>query len=168
MHRTRLLAVAALLSLTACHSRAQPPEASANTAADSQAGAAFLAKNAKAPGVITTASGLQYKIIHSGAPTGVHPAPGDQVKVDYSGSLLSGDIFDSTIKRGEPAVLPLDGLVQGWMEALPMMRPGDHWILYVPSDLGYGPEGRPPVIPPASVLVFDMTLIDVLKANGAG
>jgi peptidylprolyl isomerase/FKBP-type peptidyl-prolyl cis-trans isomerase FklB len=166
MIRVRHLAFAALLSLTACHSHAQPSQAEAQ--ADSAAGAAFLAKNAKAPGVVVLPSGLQYKIVHSGPATGVHPAPGDQVKVDYTGSLLSGDVFDSTVKRGEPAVLPLDGLVQGWMEALPMMRPGDHWILYIPSDLGYGPEGRPPVIPPASVLVFDMTLVDVLKPNAAG
>ncbi len=98
----------------------------------------------------------------------MHPASGDEVKVDYTGSLVSGDVFDSTKRTGQPAVLPLDGLVQGWIEALPMMRPGDEWILYVPSSLGYGSEGRPPVIPPSSVLVFDLTLVDVLKATANG
>jgi len=141
------------------------------TAADpaaAAAAAAFMAKNAKAPGIVSLPSGLQYRIVHSGPADGPHPAPGDEIKVDYTGSLLNGDIFDSTKTQGAPAVMPLDGLVPGWMEALPLMRPGDEWILYIPPQLGYGPVGHPPEIPGSSVLVFDLQLRDVLKMTGNG
>jgi FKBP-type peptidyl-prolyl cis-trans isomerase FklB len=169
-HVALFLAFSATLS--ACgwrHHRAhaQDMPASADPAA-AAAAAAFMAKNAKAAGIVTLPSGLEYKIVRSGPADGPHPAPGDEIKVDYAGSLLNGDVFDTTKTQGAPAVMPLEGLVPGWMEALPLMRPGDEWILYVPPALGYGPEGRPPVIPANSVLVFDLQLRDVLKTTGNG
>jgi peptidylprolyl isomerase/FKBP-type peptidyl-prolyl cis-trans isomerase FklB len=163
--------LAVSMTLSACgrhhHAHAQDMPAPADPAA-AAAAAAFMAKNAKAPGIITLPSGLEYKIVRSGPPTGPHPAEGDEIKVDYAGSLLNGDVFDSTKAHGAPAVMPLQDLVPGWMQALPLMRPGDEWILYVPPALGYGPEGRPPVIPGSSVLVFDLQLRAVLKATGNG
>jgi len=171
MPKTRLFIVLAVaLALSACgrRTRAQDAPAPAADTASVSAAADYMAKNAKAPGVITLPSGLQYKIIRSGPASGPHPAKGDEVKVDYTGSLLNGTVFDSTKNQGAPAVMPLDGLVPAWMEALPLMRPGDEWILYVPPSLGYGAEGRPPVIPPNSVMVFQLKLIDVLKLTGNG
>ncbi len=122
---------------------------------------AFMEKNAKTPGVVMTKSGLQYQIVHSGPPEGLHPKPGDEIKVDYEGKLTDGEVFDSSYARGVPAVMPLRGLVQGWMEALPLMRPGDEWTLWVPPDLGYGDQDGGQ-IPPGSVLVFKLELIGVL------
>ena len=171
--RSKSLALLLTLSatLSACgrhpHAHAQDMPAPADPAA-AAAAAAFLAKNAKAPGVITLPSGLEYRIVRSGPPAGPHPAEGDEIKVDYAGSLLNGDVFDTTKTQGGPAVMPLQDLVPGWMQALPLMRPGDEWILYVPPALGYGPEGRPPTIPGNSVLVFDLQLRDVLKTTGNG
>ncbi len=165
------LVLAVSMTLSACgrhhHAHAQDMPAPADPAA-AAAAAAFMAKNAKAPGIVTLPSGLEYKIVHSGPATGPHPAEGDEIKVDYVGSLLNGAVFDSTKTQGAPAVMALQDLVPGWMQALPLMRPGDEWILYVPPALGYGPEGRPPVIPGSSVLVFDLQLRDVLKATGNG
>jgi len=171
----RLKSLALLLvasaTLSACgrhhHAHAQDMSAPADPAA-AAAAADFMAKNAKAAGIVTLPSGLEYKIVHSGPVSGPHPAQGDEIKVDYAGSLLNGDVFDTTKTQGSAAVMPLQDLVPGWMQALPLMRPGDEWILYVPPALGYGPEGRPPVIPGNSVLVFDLQLRDVLKATGNG
>ncbi len=125
----------------------------------------FLAHNKKAPGMVVLGSGLQYKVVASGPASGPHPQKGDEVKVDYTGSLLSGSVFDSTSATGQPAVLKLDHLVPAWMEALPRMRPGDEWLLYTPPALGYGADGHPPVIPGNSVLVFDVKLLGVLKSD---
>ena len=125
----------------------------------------FLANNKKQKGVTTLDSGLQYRIITSGPSDGPHPQRGDEVKVDYTGSLLSGSVFDSTDATGQPAILKLDHLVPAWMEALPRMRPGDDWLIYAPPGLGYGQAGHPPVIPPNSVLVFDVKLRGVLKSS---
>lgn len=126
--------------------------------------AAFLAANAKAPGVVTTASGLQYKIVHAGDPKGPSPKPGDAIKVHYEGKLLDGTVFDSSFARGKPMLAPLGGFVPAWMEALPMMHVGDEWTLYVPPALGYGPEGRGP-IPANSVMVFRVQLLGMLSAD---
>ncbi len=171
--RIKSFALLLILSatLSACgrhrHAQAQDMPATADPAA-AAAAAAFLAKNAKAPGIVSLPSGLEYRVVRSGPPTGPHPAEGDEIKVEYVGSLLNGDVFDSTKSQGAPAVMPLQDLVPGWMQALPLMRPGDEWILYVPPALGYGPEGRPPAIPGESVLVFDLQLRDVLKTTGNG
>jgi peptidylprolyl isomerase/FKBP-type peptidyl-prolyl cis-trans isomerase FklB len=151
------LTLAAALALSGCGPKKHAPP--------SQAATQYLAKNAKAPGIVVLPSGLQYKIVRSGPADGPHPAKGDEIKLNYTGSLTDGQVFDTTVSRGQPAVMKLDGLVPGWMEALPKMRPGDEWLLYLPPKLGYGADGQPPVIPPESVLVFDVTLIDVLKTG---
>ena len=128
----------------------------------------FLDTNRKQKDVTTLADGLEYRIVASGPTGGPHPARGDEVKVDYTGSLLSGAVFDSTNATGQPAVLKLDHLVPAWMEALPRMRPGDEWLIYAPPALGYGADGHPPVIPANSVLVFDVKLLGVLKSQENG
>lgn len=154
-----------VLALAACGPKDKKHEF---TAKDTPDGAAFLAKNAKDPAVKTLPDGLQYKVVKSGAAGGVSPKKGDDIKINYEGTLLSGEVFDSSFKRGVPAVMPLDHLVPGWMEALPMMHVGDEWIVYLPAKLGYGPEGQGP-IPPNAVLVFRIQLLDVLPSgNGNG
>jgi peptidylprolyl isomerase/FKBP-type peptidyl-prolyl cis-trans isomerase FklB len=155
-------ALAVALAASACHRQ----RSTADDQAQATAARQYLAKNAKAPGVIVLPSGLQYKVIRSGPDGGQHPAKGDEIKIEYTGSLPSGQVFDSTANNGQPAVMKLDNLVPGWMEALPKMKPGDEWLLFVPPNLGYGPDGQPPVIPPNSVLVFDVTLLGVLKTGG--
>jgi FKBP-type peptidyl-prolyl cis-trans isomerase len=125
----------------------------------------FLDQNAKQKGVVSLADGLQYRVVATGPSDGPHPAKGDEVKVDYTGSLLSGSVFDSTSAKGVPAVMRIDGLIPAWQEILPRMRPGDEWLVYAPPALAYGADGRPPVIPPNSVLVFDLKLLGVLKSD---
>jgi len=157
--RLATLALAAALAVAgAAHAQpaAAPPAA--------QSGAAFLAANAKAPGVVTLPSGLQYKVVTSGPPGGASPKPGDIVKVHYEGKLVNGQVFDSSFERNKPMLMPLDGLVQAWMEALPKMKVGDEWMLYCPPDLGYGPQGAGP-IPPNSVLIFRVKLLGLLSAD---
>jgi FKBP-type peptidyl-prolyl cis-trans isomerase len=154
------LAFAALIA-TAASADAQAAAPPASTAAPDPA--AFLAQNAKAPGVKTLASGLQYKITQSGTP-GPSPKAGDLVKVHYEGALTSGQVFDSTFERGRPAIMPLADLIPAWMEALPMMHVGDEWTLYVPPSLGYGAEGAGP-IPANSVLVFRIKLLGMLSPD---
>ena len=111
----------------------------------------------------TLPSGLQYKVVASG-PAGASPKAGDIIKVHYEGTLVSGQVFDSSIARGKPVLFPLDGLVAAWMEALPMMHVGDEWMLYAPPELGYGPQGAGP-IPPNSVLIFRIKLLGMLSQD---
>ena len=167
-----ILATAALLGLSACQQRQsvvagsggnQAPDSSAASPAVLPDNAAFLARNARAPGVHTLPSGLQYQIIRSGPATGLRPQRGDEVKVNYEGALLDGQVFDSTYERGAPAAMPVNGLVPGWIEALQLMRPGDEWRIWLPPSLGYGDQAAGP-IPPGSILVFRLELIDVLPA----
>jgi FKBP-type peptidyl-prolyl cis-trans isomerase len=139
-----------------------PPSVTPSPAA--AAGAAFLAANAKAPGVVTLPSGLQYKVITSGPKTGPSPKLGDIIKVHYEGKLLDGTVFDSSFERKQAAIMPLDGLVQAWLEALPMMHVGDEWVLYVPSELGYGERETGP-IPAGSVMVFRLQLLGMLSVD---
>jgi FKBP-type peptidyl-prolyl cis-trans isomerase len=139
-----------------------PPSVTPSPAAT--AGAAFLAANAKAPGVVTLPSGLQYKVITSGPKTGPSPKLGDIIKVHYEGKLLDGTVFDSSFERKQAAIMPLDGLVQAWLEALPMMHVGDEWVLYVPSELGYGDRETGP-IPAGSVMVFRLQLLGMLSVD---
>ncbi len=148
-----LLPLLLMACLAGC-ARAAPP------AADPAAAVAFLKKNAAAPGVHVTASGLQYKVITSGPASGPHPGPADEVKVNYEGKLLNGQVFDSSYARGEPAVMSVDHLIPAWTEALQLMRPGDVWMLYAPPALAYGDEGAGP-IPPGSALIFKIELIAV-------
>ncbi len=143
-----------------------PPQlaAAVDTSKTLAEGQAFLAKNAKAPGVVTTASGLQYKVTTSGPKTGKSPKPGDIVKVHYEGKLLDGTVFDSSFQRGQAAIMPAEGLIPGWLEALPMMHVGDEWTLWIPASLAYGDRAAGP-IPANSVLVFRLQLIDMLAVD---
>jgi FKBP-type peptidyl-prolyl cis-trans isomerase len=118
----------------------------------------FLAGNGKLPGVVTTASGLQYKIVTPG--DGASPKPTDEVKVHYRGTLLNGSEFDSSYKRNAPAVFPVNGVIKGWQEALVLMKPGAKWKLFVPPALAYDMNPKPG-IPPGSALVFDVELLAI-------
>lgn len=157
----RLVAVAVLaLSMAACHHQAQP-----KPPADTSANAAFLAKNAKEPGVVTLPDGLQYKIVSSGPATGEKPRAQDEVKVNYEGRLATGSraIFDSSFQRGEPATFPLDEVIPGWTEVMQLMRPGDEWMVWIPPQLGYGDEAKGSAIPANSILEFRVQLLGVLR-----
>jgi FKBP-type peptidyl-prolyl cis-trans isomerase FklB len=127
----------------------------------SDPGEVFLAANAKKDGVTTTASGLQYKVLKSG--TGASPKATDQVKVDYTGTTIDGNIFDSSVQRGQPAVFPVNAVIPGWVEALQLMKVGDKWQLVIPAKLAYGEQSPSPAIPPNSVLIFEVELIDIEK-----
>jgi FKBP-type peptidyl-prolyl cis-trans isomerase FklB len=121
-------------------------------------GKEFLEENSKKEGVITLASGLQYKVIKEGS--GKSPVDTSKVTVHYTGSMINGDVFDSSVERGEPIQFPVNGVIPGWTEALKLMKAGDNWILYIPSDLAYGERGNQ-AIPPNSVLIFDVQLIAI-------
>jgi len=117
------------------------------------AGSAYLAENAKKPGVTTTASGLQYKVVKDG--TGRKPTASDTVTVHYRGTLVDGTEFDSSHKRGQPASFPVTGVIAGWTEALQLMKEGAQWQLFIPPDLAYGDRG--PLA--GQTLIFDVELI---------
>ena len=121
-------------------------------------GEAFLAENKSKPGVVTTASGLQYKIETKG--TGKIPGSNDTVVCHYRGTLVNGEEFDSSYKRSEPSSFGVTGVIKGWTEALLMMPVGSKWKLTIPSELAYGERGRPS-IPPNSVLLFDIELVSI-------
>ena len=123
------------------------------------AGAAFLEANKSKDGVVTLPDGLQYKVLTDGS--GESPSPNDIVSVNYKGSLVDGTEFDSSAKQGHPAQFPVRGVIPGWTEALEKMKVGSKWQLFIPSNLAYGPGGRPPVIPPNSTLVFDVELLSI-------
>ncbi len=123
-------------------------------------GAEFLAANAKKEGVVTLASGLQYKIITAG--TGPKAVDGDQVTTHYTGKFIDGKVFDSSVSRGEPATFGVNQVIKGWTEALKLMPEGSKWELYIPYDLAYGAQGRPPQIPQYSMLIFEIELLDVV------
>jgi FKBP-type peptidyl-prolyl cis-trans isomerase FklB len=129
-----------------------------------EAGRAFLEKNKTEPGVITTASGLQYKVMAAGS-GGVSPKDIDTVVVHYKGTLLDGTVFDSSVDRGQPVTFPVNGVIPGWTEALQLMKTGDKWKLFIPSDLAYGATPRSEQITPNSTLIFEVELIDVKKAK---
>ncbi|MCU7940252.1 MAG: FKBP-type peptidyl-prolyl cis-trans isomerase [gamma proteobacterium symbiont of Bathyaustriella thionipta] len=139
----------------------QQVQAAAATAAEGNkaAGKAFLEENAKKEGVITTESGLQYEIITEG--TGPKPSQHDTVITHYHGSLIDGSVFDSSVDRGEPAQFPVNGVIQGWIEALQLMPVGSKWRLAIPSDLAYGDQGSAPVIGPGATLIFEIELIEI-------
>lgn len=120
-------------------------------------GEAFLAKNKKAPGVKTTASGLEYKVITQG--TGARPGPNDTVEINYTGSFLNGEVFDASAKHGpKPASIPLADVIPGFREGLQLMQVGGHYKFFIPSSLAYGADPQPPM-PPNATLVFDVTLV---------
>lgn len=121
----------------------------------------YLADNAKRPEVKVTASGLQYQIIKEGE--GESPKATDKVKVHYTGCLIDGKVFDSSVQRGEPAVFGVNQVIPGWVEALQMMKPGAQWRLFIPSNLAYGANGAGPLIGPDTALIFDVELISIEK-----
>ena len=124
-----------------------------------KAGLEFLERNGAREGVITLASGLQYEVISDG--TGATPTASSTVRTHYEGTLISGEVFDSSYKRGQPAEFPVGGVIAGWTEALQLMQEGAKWRLYIPSNLAYG-ERAAGSIPPHSTLIFDIELIEVL------
>jgi len=123
------------------------------------AGIAFLEENAKKPGVITTESGLQYKVITSG--DGKQPKETDTVTTHYVGTLIDGREFDSSLKRDKPASFPVKGVIKGWTEALQLMHVGDKWQLFIPPELAYGASKRSELIEANSTLIFEIELLDV-------
>ncbi len=126
-----------------------------------QQGDSFLQANKSKPGVIVTASGLQYKVNKLG--TGPKPTPSDIVKVNYTGTLIDGKKFDSSIDRGQPAQFLLSGVIKGWVEGLQLMPVGSKFTLYLPSDLAYGANQASEIIKPYSTLIFDVELLDIVK-----
>lgn len=123
------------------------------------AGQAYLEQNRQKEGVMVTESGLQYEVLE--AADGPTPEESDTVKVDYVGSLVDGTEFDSSFKRGEPAVLPVGQVIPGWSEALQLMPVGSKYRVVIPAELAYGERGAPPVIQPNSVLVFEIDLLGI-------
>ena len=124
-----------------------------------EASRAFLEANKKKPGVVTLPSGLQYKIITEG--TGKHPKLTDTVVAHYRGTLINGTEFDSSYKRNQPATFPVEGVIKGWQEALPLMREGAKWQVYIPPELAYGEHGAGSAIGPNEALIFDIELLSV-------
>ncbi|QJW92423.1 FKBP-type peptidyl-prolyl cis-trans isomerase [Spirosoma taeanense] len=131
------------------------------SAENKKIGEAFLAENKTKSGVTTTASGLQYSIEKEG--TGAKPTATDRVKVHYTGRLLDGKVFDSSVERGQPAEFGVGEVIRGWTEALQLMPVGSKWKLYIPAELAYGDRGAGAEIKPGSTLVFDVELLDIVK-----
>jgi FKBP-type peptidyl-prolyl cis-trans isomerase FklB len=124
-------------------------------------GEEFLAINATKKGVITLESGMQYEVLSSGS--GATPGLNDKVTTHYTGTLIDGTVFDSSVERGQPASFPVSGVIKGWTEALQLMKEGDKWKLYIPYDLAYGDKGAGANIGPYSALIFEIELISVDK-----
>ena len=123
-------------------------------------GEAFLAANAKKEGVVTLPSGLQYEVLVEG--NGKKPKASDRVRCHYEGTLIDGTLFDSSVRRGEPAVFGVSQVIAGWVEALQLMAEGSKWRLYIPQNMAYGAHGAGENIPPYSALIVDVELIEVL------
>ena len=123
-------------------------------------GKAFLEQNKKRAGVVTLPSGLQYEVIKEG--TGKRAKATDNVQCHYEGTLIDGTLFDSSIKRGQPATFGVNQVIPGWVEALQLMPEGSKWKLYIPSELAYGAQGAGEMIPPHSTLIFEVELLKVL------
>ncbi|GHC24667.1 hypothetical protein GCM10010082_16620 [Kushneria pakistanensis] len=136
---------------------------------NAQAGQQFLTENAAKDGVETTDSGLQYRVMEAGDESGAQPGDEDQVRVNYEGRTIDGEVFDSSYERGEPVTFQVNQVIPGWQEALKMMHPGDKWEIYVPSDLAYGEAGTGPIAP-NQTLIFKVELLgvgdDAINAEG--
>jgi FKBP-type peptidyl-prolyl cis-trans isomerase FklB len=153
------LAIAALCALAACGNKDAEKKYDLSPESNQQ----FLTDNGARKDVVTTPSGLQYRIINTGHGRGV-TSPGDVVTVTYKGWTIDGHVFDRT-QHGQTASFPAGGLIPGWVEALKLMHAGDEWQIVVPSDLGYGAEGAGADIGPNQTLVFNMQLISVHSPN---
>lgn len=139
----------------------QQEAAAAMADVNAKAGQEFLTENGKRAEVKTTVTGLQYEVLEEG--TGAQPSAGDQVKVHYTGKLIDGTVFDSSVERGEPATFGVTQVIPGWVEALQLMKAGAKWRLFIPSNLAYGPNGAGGVIGPNQTLIFDVTLLEIAK-----
>jgi FKBP-type peptidyl-prolyl cis-trans isomerase FklB len=128
--------------------------------AQKEAGEKYLAENAKKEGVVTTKSGLQYKVLQEGK--GKQPTAKDTVMCHYEGFLIDGTVFDSSVQRGEPATFPLQQVIAGWTEGLQLMKEGAKYRFFIPYRLGYGEGGAGASIPPFATLIFDVELIQVI------
>jgi FKBP-type peptidyl-prolyl cis-trans isomerase FklB len=130
------------------------------SAANKLAGQEFLVKNAKKPGVVSLPNGIQYEILVAGKDT-IKPTIKDKVRCHYHGTLIDGSIFDSSVQRGEPITFPLNGVIKGWQESLPLMSIGSKWRLFIPAELGYGDRQAGPMIGPGSTLIFEVELLGI-------
>lgn len=144
--------------------RAQERMSALNDAA-AKAGAEFLAENAKRDGVTTTESGLQYEVVTKAE--GVQPKISDVVRVHYQGTLVDGSVFDSSVERGEPVEFPVGGVIPGWVEGLQLMKVGEKYKFYIPSELAYGAQSPTPAIPANSTLLFEVELLDIVGQPAA-
>ncbi|MGB1237312.1 MAG: FKBP-type peptidyl-prolyl cis-trans isomerase [Pseudomonadales bacterium] len=142
---------------------AQQEELKKLSEANKAKGEAFLAENAKRDGVKTTQSGLQYEILTAGE--GESPTAADTVQVHYTGTLIDGTVFDSSVQRGQPATFPLGGVIKGWTEGLQLIKKGAKAKLYIPAELAYGATGSGQAIGPNEALVFEVELLDITKAE---
>ena len=167
-----LLPFALLMLATGCQHTPAPneippptvlPPALGSASSNLSEGDAFLRANAAKPGVMKTASGLQYQVVASGPATGRSPTRLDTVKVHYRGTLTNGTVFDSSLDRGMPAVFGVGQVIPGWTEALQLMKPGDKWMLYIPARLAYGDRAMGDKIPANSTLIF---LVELLEIGG--
>jgi len=142
----------------------QAAKAQSEGSANKTEGEAFLAANKTKEGVMTTPSGLQYKILKAG--TGPKPAATDTVVCNYRGTLLNGTEFDSSYKRGQPLTFPVNGVIKGWTEALQLMPVGSKWQLFIPAQLAYGERGAGADIGPNATLIFEVELVSIQAAKG--
>lgn len=127
--------------------------------ANKKAGQDFLAENGKRPEVTTTPSGLQYEVLHEG--TGAKPTASDKVTCHYHGTLIDGTVFDSSVRRGQPATFPLNMVIKGWTEGVPLMTTGSKYRFFIPSDLAYGDRQVSAQIGANSTLIFDVELLSI-------
>lgn len=135
------------------------------SSANKEASEAFLAANKAREGVMTTESGLQYEVLASGPEGGAKPDANDKVKVHYHGTLVDGSVFDSSVERGQPIEFAVNGVIKGWTEALQLMKKGDKYKLFIPSELAYGARGAGAKIGPHAALVFEVELLDVIAQD---
>ncbi len=124
-----------------------------------EAGLQFMEANGKKDGITTLPSGMQYEVMKAGS--GAKPKATDKVTTHYHGTLVDGTVFDSSVERGQPASFPVNGVIQGWVEALQLMETGSKWRLFIPPNLAYGEQGSPPVIGPNATLIFEVELISI-------
>jgi len=159
MRRIYIFLAVIIMSMTSCLKSDDSLSFAEQAEKNAKAGEEFLAKNANEKGVYVLDSGLQYKIIKDGE--GEMPTSEDRVECHYEGKLLDGTIFDSSIRRGETATFAVNGVILGWQEALPLMKVGAKWQLFIPSNLAYGYYGSRPSIGPNETLIFDVELISI-------
>ena len=160
-----LLTQAEAVELIRAHQQAQQAEAAAMAEENIAAGVAYREENRSREGVVETASGLQYEIVHSGESDEASPLETDTVVVHYQGTLIDGTVFDSSYARGEPAMFSLASIIPGWTEVLQRMKPGDKWHVTIPPELAYGEQGSGSTIGPYETLLFDIELLEVKRSS---